>query len=112
MFHFPCPPSPAVAEAEGSSTESMSHMHQARGGNSSSVEGYTDKVIDQQYVLIEASPPSHSPQGSEVSCQLHCNMLSYLTHERNVSYHYFYYLLVHIIALILCFNTAYISDTV
>lgn len=42
---------------QGSSTESMSHMRQARGGvSSSSLEGYTDTVIDQQYVLIEASP--------------------------------------------------------
>ncbi len=34
----------------------MSHMRQARGPVSSSLEGYTDTVVDQQYVLIEASP--------------------------------------------------------
>ncbi|XP_064406876.1 protein CLEC16A-like isoform X2 [Halichondria panicea] len=45
---------------EGSSTESMSHMRQAQGHASSSVEGYTDTVVDQQYVLIEASPHADS----------------------------------------------------
>lgn len=53
-------PSLLLSGAEGSSTESMSHMRQAGGGVVSSVE-YTDTVVDQQYVLIEAS--SHSEVG-------------------------------------------------
>ena len=59
-----------VPHSEGSSTESMSHMREAEGGVSSSVEGYTDKVVD-QYVLIEASPPTGSLNREEPEVSSH-----------------------------------------
>ena len=50
------------AAVEGSSTESQSHMRETAVADkmaaSNSVDGYVDIIVEQQYVLIEASPPS------------------------------------------------------
>ncbi len=50
----------------------MSHMRQARGPVSSSLEGYTDTVVDQQYVLIEASPHADVSLIAPTACAVIC----------------------------------------
>lgn len=48
---------------EGSSTESQSHMREGMGAVP---RQYVDTVVDSQYVLIEASPPTGAPHEPKV----------------------------------------------